>query len=91
MSSFNNKDKYRYYDVAPLNKTSQKMTAELQKLYRKIKTKFSEIDKDSDGYIVADEVDTYMKSLDSRWKKADSIVRQFSELLALFCSILTLF
>ena len=54
------------------------MTAELQKLYRKIKTKFSEIDKDSDGYIVADEVDTYMKSLDSRWKKADSIVRQFS-------------
>ena len=56
------------------------MTAEWQKLYRKIKTKFSEIDKDSDGYIVADEVDTYMKSLDSRWKKADSIVRQFSEL-----------
>jgi len=49
------------------------MTAEWQKLYRKIKTKFSEIDKDSDGYIVADEVETYMKSLDSRWKKADSI------------------
>ena len=59
------------------------MTAEWQKLYRKIKTKFSEIDKDSDGYIVADEVDTYMKSLDSRWKKADSIVRQFSELSVL--------
>ena len=63
------------------------MTAELQKLYRKIKTKFSEIDKDSDGYIVADEVDTYMKSLDSRWKKADSIVRQFSELSVLINDI----
>ena len=63
------------------------MTAEWQKLYRKIKTKFSEIDKDSDGYIVADEVDTYMKSLDSRWKKADSIVRQFSELSVLINDI----
>ena len=64
-------------NVAPLNKLLKKMTAELQKLYKKIKTKFSEIDKDSDGYIVAEEVDTYMKSLDSKWNKADSIVRLF--------------